>query len=254
MNGFDSEYWISQSATLASSAFRKLLPSARFQAWSDVVVSDSADPHWLYNWAVVISRVDRSRSSELVEKLRRFYGADVDGYSVWDPWCSLELPSPDFESEALPFMVRGAGGLPSPRPSDLSIRRCSTVSDLQAFGRIVTECFDPPGGTGAAASHRFAAIDIADGSFRAWLGEVGGAPVSCAYAFVAANALYVDFVATLPEYRGRGYGEALTWVATVTEPHVPATLHATEDGKSTYVRMGFRTVADAHLWYPTAAR
>jgi hypothetical protein len=49
MNGFDPEYWVSQSATLAASAFRKLLPTGRFLAWPDLVASDSADPHWLYN-------------------------------------------------------------------------------------------------------------------------------------------------------------------------------------------------------------
>ena len=236
---------------LAATAFRGLLPAARSMAWPDLVASDSADPNWLYNWAVVTSRVDQSRGSELIERLRRFYGAD-GVYSVWDPWGTFDLAGHDFEYEALPFMVREPGGTRGPRPTQLTIRACLSDSDLQAFGRVVSECFDPPGDIRIAAAHRFGAIDLAGGSSRAWLGEIGDQQVSCSYAFVAADAIYVDFVATLPEHRGRGYGEALTWVAALTEPHLPATLHATDDGRSTYMRMGFRTVADAHLWYPAA--
>lgn len=250
MNVSDPQVWVARSATLAASAFHRLLPDARIESWPDLVMSDRGDPHWLYNWAVLQDRIGAERSDELVDRLRQFYGPTVGSYSVWDPWRTLDLQPHGFEPEVLPFMVRQPGGPTPPQPKGLSIRPGTDLSDLEDFGRLVAACFDPRGGTGAVASQRFAAISLTDRRYRIWLGEFDGRPVTCSTAFVATDALYVDFVSTLPEHRGRGYGEAMTWAATQTEPTLPATLHATDAGKSTYVRMGYRTIADAHLWYP----
>ncbi len=170
-----------------------------------MVVTDRADPHWLYNWALALHRIDASRSEEVAEKLRQFYGSNADGYSAWDPWCSLDLRPHNFDPEAMPFMVRHPDGLaPPPPPPGLSIRRCVTVWDLHNFGRIVGACFDPPSGTETVAPQRFAAAGLGNGPVRLWLGDVDGKPVTCSCVFVAQDALYVDFVATLLEHRGQG--------------------------------------------------
>jgi len=55
-------------------------------------------------------------------------------------------------------------------------------------------------------------------------------------------------VATLPEARGRGYGEAVSWAATLCRPELPATLQASSMGRPVYERMGYRSVADFTLW------
>jgi hypothetical protein len=41
------------------------------------------------------------------------------------------------------------------------------------------------------------------------------------------------------EARGRGYGEAITWAATLADPSVPAMLVATDMGRPVYERMGY---------------
>jgi len=53
----------------------------------------------------------------------------------------------------------------------------------------------------------------------------------------------VEFVATVPEARGRGYGEAVTWSATMAEPDLPAMLIATDMGRPVYERMGYAALA-----------
>ena len=52
----------------------------------------------------------------------------------------------------------------------------------------------------------------------------------------------------MPEARGRGYGAALTWRATLADPTLPALLIATEEGRSVYERMGYTTLFRLTLW------
>ena len=50
---------------------------------------------------------------------------------------------------------------------------------------------------------------------------------------------HVELVATLPDARGHGYGEAVTWAATLAAPEVPAVLIASDLGRPVYERMGY---------------
>ena len=56
-------------------------------------------------------------------------------------------------------------------------------------------------------------------------------------------------VATLPDRRGKGYGDALTRAALAAAPHLPAVLEASELGQPIYQRMGFQVVSEYTLWY-----
>ena len=46
----------------------------------------------------------------------------------------------------------------------------------------------------------------------------------------------------------RGYGEAVTWAATLCLPELPATLQASPMGRPIYERMGYRTIAEFTVW------
>ena len=58
----------------------------------------------------------------------------------------------------------------------------------------------------------------------------------------------VTIVATGPEARRRGYGEALTWRATLADPGLPALLISTEDGRPVYERMGYLPLFRLTVW------
>jgi len=85
-------------------------------------------------------------------------------------------------------------------------------------------------------------------AFRVWVGRVEGRPVTTATAYVSDGFVGVYAVATTADARGRGYGEAVTWAATLSRPDLPATLQASEQGRSVYERMGYRTVAEFVVW------
>jgi hypothetical protein len=66
--------------------------------------------------------------------------------------------------------------------------------------------------------------------------------------YVGAGFVGIYGVATPPDARGRGYGEAMTWAATLCRPDLPATLQASPMGRPVYDRMGYRTVAEFLVW------
>jgi GNAT superfamily N-acetyltransferase len=86
------------------------------------------------------------------------------------------------------------------------------------------------------------------GPLRLWTGLVREQPVSVAAAYESAGVVGVHMVATMPQARGRGYGAALTWRATLANPRLPTVLQASDQGRPLYERMGFTTVAEMHLW------
>ena len=55
-------------------------------------------------------------------------------------------------------------------------------------------------------------------------------PVSVAMSIVGCGVNHVEFVATLPDARGRGYGAAVTWEATLAEPDAARAAHRHRHG------------------------
>src|SRR5207244_5011426 len=74
---------------------------------------------------------------------------------------------------------------------------------------------------------------------RFWVGAADDRPVASAAAYVASGVVGVNFVATLPHERRRGYGEAVTWRATMAAPELPAVLLARDAGRPVYARLGY---------------
>lgn len=76
--------------------------------------------------------------------------------------------------------------------------------------------------------------------------------VSCAVTFLIDERLHVGWVATHPDYRRRGFGEAAIGdslrIAGAASGLTRATLRSTEAGKRLYERMGFRTAAVFRYW------
>jgi GNAT superfamily N-acetyltransferase len=83
---------------------------------------------------------------------------------------------------------------------------------------------------------------------RIWLGWVDGEPVAVAAAHRHAGATLVEYVATMPQARGRGAGAAVTWAATLAHPEEPAVLIASDDGRPLYERMGYLAIERWTAW------
>ena len=84
-----------------------------------------------------------------------------------------------------------------------------------------------------------------------YIGYLDGAPVATSQLAVSYGIAGVHTVSTLPAYRGRGIGEAMTWRAVLdgrAEGCDAAYLQASEMGYPVYQRMGFLHVADYCAW------
>jgi GNAT superfamily N-acetyltransferase len=92
-----------------------------------------------------------------------------------------------------------------------------------------------------------------DGPLECYLAYVDDVIVATAAAHFTLGAVGVEFVSTLPEYRGRGYGSAITQhIAMVARArgYRYVTLSASDMGKPIYERLGFVAAGFADNYYP----
>jgi GNAT superfamily N-acetyltransferase len=135
--------------------------------------------------------------------------------------------------------------LPPVRP--LPKIECRPVSDHStrcAFAEITSICFEIPPGIANAV---YGPQDAWNGAYRGFVGVVDNKPIAIAAVVEAAGALGIYSVATIPNQRRQGYGEALLRAAAhMARPKSngePFILQSTEAGHALYKRMGFRDVA-----------
>ena len=94
---------------------------------------------------------------------------------------------------------------------------------------------------------------VRDGPVRGYLGLVQGRPVSTSIGFSHSGIGGVFFVATLPEFRGRGFGTCLTWRAATDSRQDgcdASYLQASKDGYPVYSKMGYTVAATYSSWRP----
>jgi ribosomal protein S18 acetylase RimI-like enzyme len=88
--------------------------------------------------------------------------------------------------------------------------------------------------------------------FAAYVGYADGRPVATAATVLGAGAVGVYNVATLPEARRRGYGEAVMRHALADARRLHglqrSVLQSTPAGHRIYERMGYRTVTSVSVW------
>jgi hypothetical protein len=145
-------------------------------------------------------------------------------------------------------MLRPAGGTVPPIPAGLRIEVVQDEAGLQAFEAAMVRGFQMHELAGQGPGAAFGAGILADEQGRMWVGWEEDRPVSAAATFGAAGINDVTLVATVPEARGRGYGAALTWRATLADPGLPALLIATAEGRAVYERMGYVSLFRFALW------
>jgi GNAT superfamily N-acetyltransferase len=84
-----------------------------------------------------------------------------------------------------------------------------------------------------------------------YLGFMDGRPVATAMRFTIQRVAHIANVSTIPAYRRRGIGEAITWRTVLdgrAEGCLAAYLQASEMGFPIYQRMGFRHVVTHQMW------
>lgn len=81
-----------------------------------------------------------------------------------------------------------------------------------------------------------------------YTGYLDERPVCCGALFDNSVTAGVYFIGTLDEFRGKGYGTAITKWMLVHTRRYPAVLHASPDGAHMYMRMGFAGFCNFDLY------
>jgi hypothetical protein len=209
------------------------------------VIARAGEPDVFSNPVVLRRPLTEVAVPAFVERLERCLGT-APGV-VMSPW-----PTPDLAPHGLhlyghpPLMVRFPGPSAA-RPVDgLRIEEARDGANLAEIERTLIDGF--PLDLPEAAAGTVVGVGLLGGPFRQFIGRVDGRPVATAAAMVSNGVVAVEHVATLPNARNRGYGEAVTWAATLTEPDLPAVLLASDPGRPIYERMGFVALHRWTLW------
>lgn len=129
---------------------------------------------------------------------------------------------------------------PSPQttaaPPGVTVRVVEDEAGLLGFERVLVDGFPTPGLT-PWTPWCFLNPGALRTRWRWYVAEIDGDAVACAAGFDEPQLNLVEFVATLPAYRGRGIGAAVTSAA--AGAGVPSVLIASDDGQPVYRRLGY---------------
>jgi hypothetical protein len=239
---------LSRAAANCATAYRTWAArmGKRTRLWDDVSCADLELPVILPpNGATLLREPTPGSSGDLLDRVTTFFaGRPAAGYEIWSLWPIPELTALGIEAWPVPCMVRDAGGEAPPPPAELEIVEAHDEATVREAEALVGEVFTG----GASDPGSLLSLACLDERFRTWVGRVDGRPVTTATASISDGFVGVYAVATTQDARGRGYGEAVTWPATLCRPDLPATLQASSMGRPIYERMGFRTVSAFTVW------
>jgi GNAT superfamily N-acetyltransferase len=164
------------------------------------------------------------------------------GWELWSLW-PLPRDVVGVAGYAVPCMVRPAGGSATPPPAGVRVEEATSEELLRGANGLIDAVL-----VGGRAGRTLLTPEVLADDFRVWVALVDGEAVATASAYVGDGFCGVYAVATHPAHRGRGYGEAVSWAATLARPDLEATLQASPMGRPVYERMGYRTIAEFAVW------
>jgi hypothetical protein len=157
------------------------------------------------------------------------------------------------KDDPTPGMTLAVPGSIPAAPKGLGVREVLSHDDLVAFREAAFRGFGFP----VAAAHVFLNERLLRlPHVRLYSGVVGGAVVATSMLVATGTVAGIYWVATEPEQRRRGYGEALTWAAVGGGRELGcavASLQASNAGRPVYARMGFEHVLDYESLHPPEA-
>lgn len=213
-----------------------------------VVLADADSPGAYLNAAVLLAPLREHDRGDAIARMSEFFAAGSEGQ-----WMLFSAtPTPDLRPHGLqpvghpPLMLRPSGGERRSAPDDLEVIEVGDPDTLRTFEQTVVTAYPMPELEGRSGIFPDALLD--DDRFRLYLGLVDGEPVGTSMAHLGTAMSHVEWVTSTPAVRGRGYGEALTWSATLTLPERPSMLISSDAGRRTYERMGYVPLTRFTLW------
>jgi hypothetical protein len=216
----------------------------RARRWDDVAAADARSPLFFDNTAVLLAPPVYTDLEDVIARLTAFYPPERH-------WVLLSAwPTPDLTGHGFalmghpPFMTRSPGGTAPPPPEGLRILEATDAATLADSLTLLGAGF----GLSTAGSP-LGDPRILGGPMRVWVGYADGRPAATAAARLGHGIVDVEAVATAPDCRGRGFGEALTWASTLADPALPAALLSSDPGHPIYLRMGYLSQFRFTFWH-----
>jgi GNAT superfamily N-acetyltransferase len=155
--------------------------------------------------------------------------------------------------EKMPVMICALNDLPQASlPNGVEICPVQSQQDQADWLNIFMEGFDEPELARPDVELILAgSLNQTESTYEYFLARWEGKPCSISTLFCTEHAAGIYSVTTLPEYRGRGLGTALTVTAMKSARaagYSEAMLFATPSGYLVYKRLGFETVSTADLF------
>ena len=193
---------------------------------------------------------------EVLKQVQGFYR------EVQVEWCFSVLPGMVnlFENVMRHFTISSRRTLPEmilPReraklrepPSDLQVKPVRNMDELRTWANVASVGFEM--GDPNFFERMASPEGLSSSGFTYYLGWNSEKAVATSASYVSKGIAGVYAVCTLPEFRGRGYGEAMSVVAArngFSKGCNLSSLQASSVGFPLYYRMGFRRVFDYEQW------
>jgi hypothetical protein len=198
------------------------------------------------NFATLLQPPSMVDLERIVEAVGAFFPPER-AFLLASPWHLGDLSDHGLQLMGHPpLMLRPAGGAAPPVPAGLRIEEVTDDDGARTFARTLQDGYPMAGDPSPAFDER-----LLGGPVRLFLGYEDDRPVATAGSMVSHGLNDVEWVSTMPDCRGRGYGAALTWTATLADPTFPAVLIASDDGFPVYRRMGYESLLRLTIWFRT---
>lgn len=230
----------------------------RTQELPTVRLADAGRLAAFTNCATLTQPLARETAEATLAEIAVFFGF-ADGKAAGEVLLLSPWPSGDLRPYGWnlmghpPIHLLPAGARATPPPPELNIEAVHSIDVLRDWERVAIRGFPVSGLEEAPPGSLANQAWLDEPRQRLWMGRVDGEPVSVAAAWVDHGINHVTVVATLPEARRHGYGEALTWAAAQADPALPAMLLSSDEGRRVYDRMGFLALQRVTLWYQVHA-
>jgi hypothetical protein len=213
-----------------------------------VTLVDAGSPLPFSNRAVLEQPIDDIRV--VLDHVRSFYDAGpATPFLLDSAW-----PTPNLEPIGFarmghpPLMVRPAGMELPPAPLELRIERVVDDRTAHDYEHALIYGYPAPQLQPMTDVTIVTPKALAAPGWHHFVGYVDDAPVAAGSGYVGDRLVRVDNIATLESARGRGYGLAMTAAAAALDLTKPATLIASDFGRSVYERLGFVALLRFTYW------
>jgi hypothetical protein len=221
-----------------------------------VLMADSGRPVVFFNCATLMQPLSAETATAILDEIGVFFAFGDSSrrgeallVSAW-PTGDLRPFGWDLMGHP-PLFLLPTGAVPRSTPPDLDVKEVRDLEALHAWERVAIEGYPLDGLAGAPAGSVTAESWLEEPRLRLWVGWSGNRPVSASSVWTEHGINNVTLVATVPDARGRGYGEALTWHAAQADPSLPAMLISSDVGRPIYERMCFLPLQRMTLWFRT---